>query len=239
MTITVQYATAHANGGGDAVFMFPDVPQGELWCGTTTIPAAPNTMTAQVLTGGQLVGSMTGPGSYGPWISDYSRQLSIVAIGLTPNNQYQAVWHADSKGSSFSTYPAPITPVVAGTVTIPTPLDVSITGPSPLPVDGTVTISGPSPLPVDGTVTAVPPLAGTAAGGQVVMTGGTVSLPSNAAVRGVSLSAPTTNAHPVNVGGASGFVLEPGQLSPLLPVSNSNVIAAVGTAPDVLSFLVT
>lgn len=240
MAINPQYATVTANAGGGAVFMFPETPMGELWCGTTSIPGAPNTMAAQVFTGGLLVGSMTGPGSYGPWIADHSRRLSIVATGLTANQQYQAVWHADDKGSAFSTYPAPITPVVAGTVTIPTPLAVTISGPSPLPVGGTVSVGNfPATQPVSGTVTAAPELAASAPGGQVTMTGALVTLPSHAATQGVTLSAPSANAHPISVGGATGLLLGPGQLTPVLPVVNSNVLIAQGTAPDLLTFLVT
>jgi len=238
VAITAQYATATADSGGDAVFMFPEVPQGELWCGTTTVPGAPNTMTAMVLTGGSLVGSMTGPGSYGPWIADYSRRLSIVAEGLTPNAQFQAVWHADDKGGAFSTYPAPITPVVAGTVTVPIPLDVAIVSPSPVGVDGTVNVGNfPASQTVNGTVTAAPELAASATGGAFTMTGGTDTLPNHAATQGVTLSAPVANGHPIAIGG--GFVLDPGHVTPLLPISNSDLITAVGTSPDVLSFLVT
>jgi hypothetical protein len=33
--------------------------------------------------------------------------------------------------------------------------------------------------------------------------------------------------------------MDPGKITPLLPVTNSDVLYAIGTSPDVLSFLVT
>lgn len=239
MAIVPQHATATADADGDAVFSFPDVPQGELWCGTTSIPGAPSTAVGMVTTGGQLVGATYGPGSYGPWIADYSQKLAISVTGLTPGVQYVAVWHADDKGTAFSTYPAPITSTVAGEVTIPTPLEIFGTvtanqGDPPWEVDVT---NFPATQPVSGTVTAEPVLAGAVGSGQVSMTGSAVTLPAHAAVQGVVLSAPSANAHPITLG-ASGFVMEPGQTTPLLPVTNSNLFSAVGTSGDLLSFLV-
>jgi len=103
-----------ADDNGEAVFLFPDVPVGELWSGTTAIPNAETTALATVTAGGILVGSMQGPSSYGPWTVDHSQRLAISAGGLTPGVQYVAVWHADTKGAEFSTYPA-----VSGTANLP------------------------------------------------------------------------------------------------------------------------
>jgi hypothetical protein len=251
VSIIVLSAVATSDGAGDATFVFPDVPQGQLWCGTTSVPTAPDTMRAQVFASGQLIGSMTGPGSYGPWICNYTQTLIIAATGLATDTQYQAVWHADDQGASFSTYPAPITPVVAGTVTIPTPVpitgtitadqgsppwQVDITGPSPLPVN----VVAPDPLPT----TTSPTLATGVASDQVVMTGSAVHCGSNTATEGVSFSAAKTNTDPIEIGDAAvstgnGYIVEPGQNTPLFPVSNSDVFWAIGTTSDVLSFLVT
>lgn len=221
MAIVPQYATATADASGDAAFLFVDVPLGELWCGTTQVPNAPATFIGIVTATGAQLGQMNGPGSYGPWTCDHSQRLAISASGLTPHAQYQAIWHADDKGRDFSTYPAPITPT-------------AVIG----PVVGTVDVGNfPAVQTVDGTVTALPSLAGSAPGGSVTMTGSAVTLPAHAATQGVVLSAPTTNVHGVSVNG--GFALDPGQVTPLLPVSNSDVFAATGTGPDVLTFLVT
>lgn len=228
MAIVPQYAADVADGSGDAVFMFPDVPVGELWCGTTTVPAAPASMVAEVKASGLLVGSMSGPGSYGPWTCDHSQRLSITAAGLAPGVQYVAIWHADDKGGEFSTYPAPITPTV-------------VSG------GGTVTIANfPTVQTVDGTVdVGALPKAAAVESGQVVMTGFVVSLPANATIAGVILTAPASNTDPISVGNGSvsagtGMILSPGQApTPVLPVTNSDVLSAIGTISDVLSFLVT
>jgi len=226
MAIIPQLVTADADVDGDAVFLFPDVPQGELWSGTTTIPGAPAGAIGTVTASGMVLGAMHGPGSYGPWTCDYSQRLAISATGLAPGTQYVAVWHADSKGSEYSTYPAPITPTVTGSVAIPEPLEIFFNGPQP--VTGTVSLTQ----------------AGGVAAGQVVMTGAAVALPALVATQGVVLSAPTANAHPLALGpsgvsATTGLVLGAGQMTPLLPVSNSADLFAIGTAPDVVSFLVT
>lgn len=231
MAIVPQLTSATADPVGDAVFMFPDVPQGELWSGTTTIPGAPAAALSIVTTGGQLVGSMQGPGSYGPWTVDHSRRLAISTSGLVPDAQYVAVWHADSKGAEFSTYPAPITTAVSGTVNIPQPVEVDVLG--------SVLVDQGSPPWETQSV-----LAPVVSAGQLVMAGAALQLPAHAASEGVVLSAPTANTHPIALGPAgvtmtTGLLLEPGQLSPLLPVQNSSVLYADGNAPDVLSFLVT
>lgn len=223
MAIVPQHATATADSGGDAVFMFPDVPQGELWSGTTTIIDAPPAANSTVTTGGQLVGSMLGAGSYGPWTADHSQRLAISATGLVPDIQYVAVWHADSRAREWSTYPQPITTAVSGTVNVPEPVQVDVLG--------SVTVDqGSPPWEVR------PSVASSVTGGSVTMTGGTVTLPTFAATQGVVLSAPAANAHPIMLNG--GLTIAPGQITPVLPVGNSNVLNASGTAPDQLSFLV-
>jgi hypothetical protein len=229
MAVVPQHATETADGSGDAIFMFPDVPQGELWCGTTSVPGAPASALGMVTTGGQLVGSVTGPGSYGPWICDYSQKLAISMTGLVPGEQYQAVWHADDKGAAFSTYPGPITPTVASAVS--GTVDIG-NFPVIQTVDGAVTANQGSPP-----WTVAPTLATSAPGGSVTMSGSPILLPANPATQGVTLSAASTNAHPVTING--GFIIGPGQMTPLLPVHNSNLFTATGTSPDVLSFLVT
>jgi hypothetical protein len=221
MAIIPQYATATAGAGGGAVFMFPDVPQGELWCGTTNVPNAPTSFVGIVTASGQLLGQMNGAGSFGPWTCDYSQTLAITGSGLTPGTQYTAVWHADSRGAEFSTYPAPITPTV-------------VSG----PIIGTVDVGNFPPVQtVDGSVTVLPSLAGAVIGGSVTMTGAPVTLPAHSATQGVVLAAPLTNIHPVSLNG--GFVLDADHETPLLPVSNSDLFIATGTGPDVLTFLVT
>lgn len=233
MPIVPQHATAIADPDGDATFMFPDVPQGELWSGTTQIAGAPSTTVGIVTGGGEYFGNMFGPGSYGPWTCGSSQRLVITATGLTPDAQYEAVWHADDKGSEYSTYPAPITPVaVGGGGTV----DVG-NFPAIQEVDGTVAVTG--------AVTAEPELAGAVRSGQVTMTGSIVSLPFFVAVQGVVLSVPSSNADPISVGGPlvaanTGMILSPGQApTPVLPVANADAFSAVGTSGDVLSFLVT
>jgi hypothetical protein len=233
MPIIPQHSTATADVSGDAIFMFPDVPQGELWSGTTQIAGAPSTAIGKVTGGGEYFGEMYGPGSYGPWTCGNSQRLSIAASGLNPHTQYEAVWHADDKGDQYSTYPAPVSPTtVSGGGTV----DIG-NFPAVQTVDGTVGVTG--------TVTTEPSLAGVVTSGQVTMTGSIVTLPANAAVQGVTLSAPASNGHPVSVGGplvtaGSGMILSPGQApTPVLPVANSDLLSAIGTAGDVLSFLVT
>jgi hypothetical protein len=250
MAIVAQHATDTADVDGDAIFSFPDVPQGQLWCGTTQVPGAPSTMNATVTAGGLLVGSMQGPGSFGPWTCDYSQKLIISAAGLSPGAQYQAVWHADDKGSAFSTYPAPITTTVSGPVSVPVPLQVTGTviadqGAPPWAVDGTVSVGNfPASQTVNGTVTAAAQLAGTAPVGALTMTGSPVQLPNLGATQGVTLCAPVANTHPVAIGGpavtaTTGFVLDPGHITPLLPVVNADLLYAIGTGPDVLTLVVT
>lgn len=239
MAVAPQYASETADGSGDAVFMFPDVPQGQLWIGTVTIPTAPASAVGTVNVGGSPVGPLFGPGIYGPYIADYSRRLSLTITGLMPDTQYQAVWHADDEGEKYSTWPGTVTTTVEGTVVIPVPVEIQ----------GTVTaLQGDPPWAVDGTVTAdqgtpgsaawpvVEPLATAATGGSVSMTGGAVAVPSHAATRGVFLLAPSANAAPLTVNGAT---LDPGDSTGLLPVDNSDVFTATGTSGDVLSFLVT
>lgn len=234
MPIVPQHAVATADGDGDATFVFPDVPQGTVYCGTTQISGAPSTAVGVVTGSGEYFGDMYGPGSYGPWTCGSTQKLAISATGLTPGTQYEAVWHADSEGAKTSTYPAPITPVaVSGGGTV----DVG-NFPAIQTVDGTVIADqGGAPWAVTGVVASAPALASSAPGGQVVMTGSGVALPSHAATAGVVLSAPITNAHPIEIDG--GFIVEPGEMTPLLPVTNSDVFTATGTASDVLSFLVT
>jgi hypothetical protein len=220
MSIITQHATAVADTGGQASFVFPDVPMGELWSGTTSIPLAPPSAVSTVTAGGLLVGAMYGPGSYGPWTVDHSSRLIISSAGLTPSTQYQAVWHADDKGATYSTYPAPITPTVSGSVAIPVPVPASQSGP------WTMTVSNfPSTL------------AAVAPGGLVTMTGAAVTLPAHSATAGVVLAARSTNAAAITID--TGLEIDAGQMTPLLPVANSNVLSARGTSGDVLSFLVT
>jgi hypothetical protein len=232
MAIVPQHATATADVDGDATFLFPDVPQGELWSGTTQISGAPSTAVSVVTGGGEYFGDMFGPGSYGPWTCSSSQKLVITTTGLTPHAQYEAVWHADDKGASYSTYPAPITPVaVGGGGTV----DVA-NFPAIQQVDGTVGVTG--------TVMTEPNFATSVRSGQVTMTGSAVTLPSNVPVQGVVLTAPASNGHAISVGGAgvtasTGMILSPGQApTPVLPVDNANVLSAIGTSGDVLSFLV-
>lgn len=246
MAIVTQHATATADGSGDAVFIFPDVPLGQIWCGTTTVPAAPTSAVGMVTAGGELVGATFGPGSYGPWLALASKRLAISMSGLTPGVQYQAVWHADDKGREFSTYPAPITATVSGAVTVPVPLPVTgtVTADQGAPPWQVTVGNFPATQPVSGTVTAAPELAPGVSSGQVTMTGTSVTLPAHGATQGVIVRAPAANAHAVEVGApgvttSSGLILDPGSSSPLLPVTNSNLLAAVGTAPDLISFLVT
>lgn len=98
MAIAVQYAEDTAEAPGDAIFTFPDVPQGAIYCGPTIIPAAPRTASALVLAGGQVIGNMRGAGMFGPWVADDTRKLSIVCSGLVVGQQYVAVWHAEVNG---------------------------------------------------------------------------------------------------------------------------------------------
>jgi hypothetical protein len=227
MAIVPQHATAMADGSGDAVFVFPDVPQGELWCGTTQIRGAPATAVGIVTASGEFLGEMFGAGSWGPWTCGATRILAITTTGLNPGTQYQAVWHADSQGAEFSTYPSPITPT-------------AVSG------GGSVIVANfPAIQTVDGTVdVGALPKAAAVESGEVTMTGFVVNLPANAPVVGVVLSAPATNGNPVYVGGVAvaigtGMILSPGQApTPVLPVANSDALFAIGTGPDVLSFLV-
>ena len=219
MAVTIQTSTATADGSGDAVFLFPEVPTGELWIGTISIPEAPATTVGRITLGGAAVGTLFGPGLYGPYIGDHSRRLGIVAQGLDPDTQFQAVWHADDQGLQFTTWPGTVSTTVEGTVVIPTPVDVTLVAPIPVPV-------------TQNTLPAAPPT------GQATMTGGSVTLPSHPALLGVVLSSPSANGHPITINGASGYIMEPGQTTPLLPVDNSDRFTAEGTSPDVLSWMV-
>lgn len=245
MSVAPQYAVATADGAGEAVFIFPDVPSGELWIGTVTIPDAPASTAGTINVGGLPVGPLFGPGVYGPYLAGPTKPLSLTVSGLVADKQYLAVWHADNGGERYSTWPGTVTTTVQGTVVIPTPVDVAIVSPLPVPVNGTVDVGNfPAIQPISGTVTTEPTLAAAVSAGQVVMTGSIVNLPNHPATQGVVLSTPKTNAHPIEVGGAlvgvsTGLVLEPGEITPLLPVANSNAISSIGTASDVLSLLVT
>jgi len=258
MPIVPLTVAENADDTGEAIFTFPDVPVGEIWSGTTTIPNADSTVISIVTASGMLLGSMQGAGSYGPWTCDHSQRLAITSIGLTPGLQYVAIWHADTKGKEFSTYPAPITTAVAGSISVPQPLDVTgsvevgnfpstvdVTGTVDVgnfpPVSGTVDVANfPDPQTITGTVQLE--RASSVNSGQLTMTGAPVQLSNYPAIRGVVLSTPTTNAHTITLGpGAAGIglVLNPGQMTPLLPVANSSALWATGSSPDVLSYLVT
>jgi len=236
MAVQPQSAIATADSAGEAVFMFPDVPSGQLWIGTVTIPKAPASAAGTINLGGQPVGPIFGPGVYGPYVTDHTKRFSLSIVGLVPDTQYEAVWHADDEGQKYSTWPGTVTTTVEGTVVIPTPVDVAIVSPLPVPVSGTVDVGN--------TVTTAPTLAATVQAGQATMSGFVVNLANHAAVQGVVLSAPKTNTDPIEVGGplvstTTGFIIEPGEMTPLLPVANSDVLSAIGTSGDVLSFLVT
>jgi hypothetical protein len=75
--------------------------------------------------------------------------------------------------------------------------------------------------------------------GQVIMTGSAVQLPANNASM-VTLSGLKGNAHPIYVGpvgvtAATGLEVEPG-VPVELDVANTNMLYAIGTGGDVLSF---
>lgn len=199
MAVAPQYASETADGSGDAVFMFPDVPQGQLWIGTVTIPTAPASAVGTVNVGGSPVGPLFGPGIYGPYIADYSRRLSLTITGLMPDTQYQAVWHADDEGEKYSTWPGTVTTTVEGTVVIPVPVEIQ----------GTVTaLQGDPPWAVDGTVTADQGTPGSAADSwPVKVTDGTNVL--------------GTPAHPLTVENASGLPLDTYQVGGSLKVNAS------------------
>jgi hypothetical protein len=192
-------------------------------------------MVGMVTSSGELIGAMFGGGSYGPWTCGATRNLVIACTGLVPGTQYEAIWHADSEGASFSTYPAPITPTVVASGT-----SVIVTNfPAIQEVDGTVTVDqGTNPW-----ITRPNP-ATSVESGQVGMTGSDEALPGHATVQGVVLSAPASNTDPISVGGAgvtsaTGMILSPGQApTPILPVTNSDELHGIGTSGDVLSFLV-
>jgi hypothetical protein len=118
-------------------------------------------------------------------------------------------------------------------------------GGPPWAVDGTVSVGNfPATQPVSGTVTAAAQLAGSAPVGALTMTGSPVQLPNLGATQGVTLSAPVANTHPIAIGGpavtaTTGFVLDPGHITPLLPVVNADLLYAIGTGPDVLTLVVT
>ena len=226
MPIVPQHAIAVADIDGDAVFMFPDVPVGELWCGTTQIPAAPSGAISQVVASGQLIGGMYGAGSYGPWTCDHSQRLAIATSGLAPGTQYVAIWHADDKGREFSTYPQPITPTVTGAVNVPQPLEVFFDGAQP----------------ISGSVSLVDELATSIRAGNITMTGAAIQFPDIPTTRGVVLASSKGNHGFIEIGPSTvtltnGFDIEVGDMTPLLPVANANVIWAIGQSGDVLSAL--
>jgi hypothetical protein len=223
VAVTTQQAAATADATGEAVFVFPDVPVGELWVGTTSIPAAGPQAQSMVTAGGQLVGSMQGNGSYGPWIADHSKRLAISSVNLTPHVQYVAVWHADNRGQEYSTYPATITSSVVGSVTIGSPLDVIVQ-------------NFPATQPVSGIVDTIPVKPAGPPSGRLVMTGAPVAFPTAPpSVQGVVLSALRTNTAPILFGA---FALDAGNITPLLPLSNASPLFATGTAADVLTYII-
>ena len=216
MAIVPQYATATADGSGNAIFTFPDVTLGETWTGTTQVVGAPSTHIGIVSGSGQTFGQMNGPGVYGPWTANHSQVLRISSTGLAAATQYQAVWHADNEGHDTATYPGPITPTVSGSVTIPTPL----------PVSGTVTaLQGSPPWSVSlsaGTVVGTEPTAAPVTGQQ---TSNTVqvqlSAVSTTPPNSLLITALPTNAAPGLYFGATGVttstgdLLQPGATKPL------------------------
>jgi hypothetical protein len=223
VTVIVQNAAALADAAGDATFMFPDVPVGELWIGTTSIPAAESGVNSLVTAGGQLVGSMQGNGSYGPWISDHSKRLAISSTGMVPHRQYIAVWHADDKGRYFSTYPGTITSTVVGAVTIAQPVEVIVD-------------NFPAVQPVSGIVDTIPIKPAGPPSGSLLMTGAPVPFPNSPpSVQGIVLSALRTNVAPILFGA---FALDAGNVTPLLPLSNASPLFVSGTAGDVLTYII-
>jgi hypothetical protein len=146
--IVRQFATETANGSGEVVLAFQAPPLGEAWCGTVAIPGADASAAGMVTVGGSLAGSVFGPGSYGPFTAYGNEVLAISVTGLTPGNQYTAVWTVDTQ--SPPTFPQPITGVTLVTGIVGT-LPVSVVG--PVTVEGTVDI-GDQPVNVQGTVTA-------------------------------------------------------------------------------------
>jgi hypothetical protein len=222
--IVAQRVTATSDSAGDAVFVFPTPPQGSIWCGTTNVLLAPSTAMGVVTAGGSVVGSTVGYGTYGPWTCNYSEALAISVSGLTPDTQYTAVWHADTEGASYSTYPAAITQVVTTSLVVPQPLEVEGTGPG-------------------GEVIVAPALATSVGSGQVAVTTTAAALPSHAASVGVIVAAAASNTGTIEIGPAgvaanTGLILAPGEFTPLLPVANSDVLFAVAGSNQELSFLV-
>lgn len=81
--------------------------------------------------------------------------------------------------------------------------------------------------------------------GQTKMTGSAVQLGSNILLNGVIVTAKSTNAAPIVIGGSgvtatvdgtgNGYILEAGA-SVSWAVTNTNVLYAIGTSADVLSF---
>jgi hypothetical protein len=223
VAVITHTATATADAAGEGVFLFPDVPLGQIWVGTTTMPTAEPGVMVVVSTGGQLVGSMQGNGSYGPWISDHSRRLELSASGMTPGRQYVAVWHADDQGRQSSTYPATITNAIVGAVTIAEPLDVIVD-------------NFPATQPVSGIVDTIPIKPAGPPSGRLVMTGAPVPFPNSPpSVQGVVLSALRTNVAPILFGA---FAVDAGNITPLLPLSNASPLFVTGTAADVLTYLI-
>ena len=109
MSIVPQYAPAESNAMGDAVFTFPAPPQGGTWSGSLSIPTATATCAGTVQLNGAIIGAINGSGFYGPFTAEGNQTISLVVTGLTPDTQYQAVWHADT---TVAVTPTP-TPAVA------------------------------------------------------------------------------------------------------------------------------
>jgi hypothetical protein len=100
-------------------------------------------------------------------------------------------------------------------------------------------VNVPEPLEIIPTLAG----AGTVASGQVTMTGAAIQLPPHAALNGLILSTLKSNTEPVLLGPAgvtlaTGFIIEPGAITPPLPVVNADVLYVIGAADDVVSFLV-
>jgi hypothetical protein len=134
------FATASSDSAGNWSAVFDPVPLGFGWWGTIAIPALGASMSAQILVGSKVIGSIPGPSPWGPIVALSGERVSLTATGLTPNEVYQGVWVGiirDTLDVRDLVAPMPVvTPLAGGGSTVVFSGDLSGTDAGPQTVVG-------------------------------------------------------------------------------------------------------
>lgn len=212
---TTMVVTATATNTGAITFpAFDQAPRGTVLQGTVSIPTAPISAQFSAVVQSLTIGTFAGFNPWGPIQVGQGRTLQITGTGLTANTLYVAVWIVGQYPEG--TEPAP-----------------------PIPYGSVTQINNTSNNPVQVQILQLPaPPAAVNFSENLAMTGSAQTLTGQALTVGLAFLSDTANAAkiyvgPTNVSTGSAY-LAPGQ-GVVLPVSNSNLVAVLGTSGDHLS----